>query len=443
MTIKTPWIAGHRGGANIYPEHSLEGYKATVASGYLPEIDLRKLADGSFAVLHDATVNRTMTGVSGDVSNLTRAQFKRGKVKNPIPGGDYGTPLLWDEVLDLFGGHGLLVEAKNPAEAAEIIATINARGLQGSIILSSFDYNSAVLIADAGLVSLYLVQGSVAQTPAQIKAAGIEYIGISRGTAQSSFAAFKAAGLKMATWTVEDPIQGDFDTDRGAVGLISDDPWYVSGHNRVLTADPYAKRFAYPGWQEGVTAADVADGNTGRLWSFQDASRGKIAVKRNPVANRTRSLTQTWAGTINGDFKIRATFDYGSNCASDTRWLGMFVGCGKGKAVVGPDAVWRDESSPTVSQQYGYGVLWRRNGQMSIYRNDNGAPLLLGSIETTPVGSGGRRKVEFKRVGNTFTATDLASDTQLVVASGTYGGDQFFALAANGTSGFVSGVSVS
>lgn len=161
MTIKTPWIAGHRGGANIYPEHSLEGYKATSNSGYLPEIDLRKLADGKFAVIHDATVTRTMIGVSGNVSSLTSAQFKRGKVKNPIPGGDYGTPLLWDEVLDEFGGKTLLVEAKNASEAAEIIATINARGLEGSIILSSFDYNSAVLIADAGLVSLYLDRKSV------------------------------------------------------------------------------------------------------------------------------------------------------------------------------------------------------------------------------------------------------------------------------------------
>src|SRR5690606_1796632 len=227
------------------------------------------------------------------------------------------------------------------------------------------------------------------------------------------------------------------------VGFITDDPWYCSGQDRKLTGDPFAKRFAYPGWQEGITNADVVDNNKGRLWSFLNAKRGEISAKRNPVAARTRSLTQSWAGIINGDFTIRAKLTYGDDSASDTRWLGMFVGCGKGKAVTGPDAVWRDESTAIVPQQFGYGVLWRRNGQIAIYRNDHGAPVLLGTGQSVARGDNQPRNVEFKRVGNTFTATDLDTGDQCVVSSGTYGGDQFLALAANGTSGFVSGVSVS
>jgi len=307
--------------------------------------------------------------------------------------------------------------------------------------MASFDYDTAEYIAMAGLTSMYLVQGSFVGTPATIKAAGIEYIGISRGTAQSTFDAMKAAGLKMATWTIEDPIQANFDRNRGAVGLITDDPWYITGQNQKLTADPFENRFAYPGWQEGVTSTDMAEGNTGRLWSFHGAYRGAIAVKYPGIA-RTRSLTQSWAGVINGDFCIRATFEYGFEHSTNTRWLGMFVGCGKGKAVTGPDAVWRDESSPIVPQQYGYGVLWRRNGEIAIYRNDNGDPLLLGSIQGVAADSFETRHVEFKRIGNIFTASDLGNDTELMVSSGTYGGDQFFALAANGTSGRISGVSV-
>src|SRR5690606_35357318 len=106
--IKLPWVAGHRGGANIYPEHSLEAYRATSDAGFIPEVDLYKLADGKYACIHDATVNRTMVGVTGNVSALTSAEFKRGKVTNPIPGGDYGTPVLFDELLEEFGGRPLL-----------------------------------------------------------------------------------------------------------------------------------------------------------------------------------------------------------------------------------------------------------------------------------------------------------------------------------------------
>lgn len=442
MSIATPWIAAHRGGANIYPEHSLEGYQASVNADFLPEIDLQRLSDGKFAVCHDPTTGRTMTGTNVAVSSLTSAQFKARNVKNPIPGGEYGTPLTFDDVLNLFGGQPLLIEAKVATDASAIISILNSRGLSGSVILASFDFNTASLIADAGYTSMFLFQGTPSATAAQVKAAGITYAGISRGTSQTTYNSFLNAGLKMAVWTIEDPIAYQYDLNRDAVGFITDDPLYITGRDAKLSSDPFDTRFAYPGWQEGVTSADIADENTGRLWSFAGAARGSIGVARNPVSARTRSLTQTWAGIFNADFNIRATFEYGSDYASDSRWMGMFVGCGKGKAVTGPDAVWRDESSPIVYQQYGYGVLWRRNGQMAIYRNDSGEPVLLGSAYAPPLSSYGKRSVEFKRTGNTFTATDLGSGDSLVVSSGTYGGDQFLALAANGTNGTVSGVTV-
>src|SRR5260370_780389 len=53
-------LAAHRGGARLWPENSLRGFRESLALGAdLVELDVHLAADGALAVIHDATLRRT------------------------------------------------------------------------------------------------------------------------------------------------------------------------------------------------------------------------------------------------------------------------------------------------------------------------------------------------------------------------------------------------
>src|SRR5215203_1776262 len=72
-----PVNIAHRGGAEIAPENTLEGFREglRVGAGVL-ELDVHTTADGHVVVIHDATVDRT-TESTGAVREMTLAEIKR------------------------------------------------------------------------------------------------------------------------------------------------------------------------------------------------------------------------------------------------------------------------------------------------------------------------------------------------------------------------------
>jgi glycerophosphoryl diester phosphodiesterase len=72
-----PVNIAHRGGAEIAPENTLEGFREglRVGAGVL-ELDVHTTADGHVVVIHDATVDRT-TDSPGTVREMTLAELKR------------------------------------------------------------------------------------------------------------------------------------------------------------------------------------------------------------------------------------------------------------------------------------------------------------------------------------------------------------------------------
>lgn len=64
-------VVGHRGSSFAYPENTILAFDKAIEEGAKGiELDLWKTSDGEFAVVHDATVNRTTNG-TGTISNLT------------------------------------------------------------------------------------------------------------------------------------------------------------------------------------------------------------------------------------------------------------------------------------------------------------------------------------------------------------------------------------
>jgi glycerophosphoryl diester phosphodiesterase len=72
-----PVNIAHRGGAEIAPENTIEGFREglRVGAGVL-ELDVHTTADGHVVVIHDATVDRT-TNSTGVVREMTLAEVKR------------------------------------------------------------------------------------------------------------------------------------------------------------------------------------------------------------------------------------------------------------------------------------------------------------------------------------------------------------------------------
>src|SRR5207249_8615826 len=76
-------IAAHRGGAALWPENSLLAFENAIALGSdLLEFDVHLAADGSVAVIHDATLERTTDG-TGAVASLTAADLRRLRLRGP------------------------------------------------------------------------------------------------------------------------------------------------------------------------------------------------------------------------------------------------------------------------------------------------------------------------------------------------------------------------
>lgn len=110
-------VVGHRGGALLWPENSLAGFRAALALPGLAmvECDVHSAADGVPVVMHDATLDRTTEGGTGPVAARSSAELARVPVRGA---GGEGVPTLaalCALVASAPCGAGLQVEVKDDA----------------------------------------------------------------------------------------------------------------------------------------------------------------------------------------------------------------------------------------------------------------------------------------------------------------------------------------
>lgn len=105
-------ILGHRGGAGLWPENSLAGFRNAIALGIdAVELDVHVSRDGEVMVIHDNTLERTTHG-TGFVQDRSSAELAATRLRDT----DEGVPTL-EEVLDIFepASTDLFVEIKTDA----------------------------------------------------------------------------------------------------------------------------------------------------------------------------------------------------------------------------------------------------------------------------------------------------------------------------------------
>ncbi len=144
----TPFWIAHRGAGDVYPEHSLPGYRAAVAMGApCLEVSVAMTSDGVLICMHDLTYDRTTTGKgvialesSGvlDHIGIWQPQLGPAWVQDPLP----EVPRL-EAVLAEFGGKVVIcLEAKDDAAYPAMIALVRRLGLSDSVIVKAY-YSSA------------------------------------------------------------------------------------------------------------------------------------------------------------------------------------------------------------------------------------------------------------------------------------------------------------
>ncbi|MBB4126654.1 glycerophosphoryl diester phosphodiesterase [Xanthomonas translucens] len=144
------FVVAHRGCHNPAPAHgfpghapenSLSGLERCVAMGVdMLETDIRRAADGTLVMFHDATVERTTDG-SGKVAEMTWAQLSRLRLRDDEGGADAPLtdqhPVTLEQMLAAAKGRILLnLDVKAPIYS-EVADAVRRAGMERQVVLKT------------------------------------------------------------------------------------------------------------------------------------------------------------------------------------------------------------------------------------------------------------------------------------------------------------------
>jgi glycerophosphoryl diester phosphodiesterase len=192
------------------------------------EVDVQVTADGVLVVIHDDTLDRTTNG-DGKVEIIRIAELQRldaGRWRGPQFAGERVPTLR--EVLDRVKGRcGLNVEMKAEGIAAPVCKLIRERQAEESILVSSFNWQAiaevrriapeikSALLADRRPRSAIERAISMQVTAVNPKHDLVDH---------NLCAEAHRRGLKVYTWTVDDPAEMVRLAEAGVDGIMTNYP---------------------------------------------------------------------------------------------------------------------------------------------------------------------------------------------------------------------------
>lgn len=228
-------IVGHRGAAGVAPENTMPSFEAAWSAGVAwVETDVRLTSDDVPVLMHDATLDRTTTG-RGPVSAVTFEELRALDAGVRFAPAFAGTrvPRLEELLAAAAGRSRVLIELKaEPARAARLVQrvleAVAAVGAREWVRLISFD--AGLLERAAGAMPAPAIPlGFIASTPAGLletaRRLGCAAVHPSLAALSPALTAeAHAAGLRVNTWTANQPEQLRQAIDGGADEITSDYP---------------------------------------------------------------------------------------------------------------------------------------------------------------------------------------------------------------------------
>jgi glycerophosphoryl diester phosphodiesterase len=216
-----PLVIAHRGDSAHRPENTLASFQSALEVGAaLVEFDVQLTRDGHVVVIHDPTVDRTTNGC-GLVSEMSLVELRALSAGYPDRfGSSYSgerIPTLAEVLAFLRGRVRAMVEIKGDSVSDDAVGGVEARtieevrrqGMSAELALVSFDTRALRRCRDLApeIVRGHLFgQPGLEQAVAACQEVGAQVM-MPEKTLLSEEARDRArsAGLKLATWVVDDP----------------------------------------------------------------------------------------------------------------------------------------------------------------------------------------------------------------------------------------------
>lgn len=205
------YLTAHRGLSSVAPENTAPALEEAGKAGYYAaEFDVMPSKDGVWVMIHDDTVDRTMSG-TGEVGSLTYAELlemtvDEGNGIEKYP--DLRISTL-EEALDICKKHSMrpMIEVKggNPEDMQSLLDNVKASGIENPLII---DFDSARLAAlrklDADIEMWYLVN-EIEDETLEFAKENSTGIGFNFGIPKNYFRIkdAQAQGITLGSWTVD------------------------------------------------------------------------------------------------------------------------------------------------------------------------------------------------------------------------------------------------
>lgn len=214
-------VIAHRGDSAHRPENTLASFASALEVGArLVELDVRLTRDGTPVIIHDATLDRTTTG-TGPVREHTLSEVRAVSAGYPeLFASAYAServPTLAEALGFLRGRAKVMIEIKEEpggppggdAVEACTVAEVRKAGMVGEVAFLSFDPRALVRFREQapeiprGHLFYRASPDEVVQGARQV---GSDIVMPEKGMLTDELRArVAAAGLKLATWVVDDP----------------------------------------------------------------------------------------------------------------------------------------------------------------------------------------------------------------------------------------------
>jgi len=218
-----PLVIAHRGDSAHRPENTLASFISALEVGAeIVELDVHLTRDGHVVVIHDPTVDRTTNG-SGRILDMDLAAVRALSAGFPSRFGDaYAgerVPLL-AEVLALLDGRArVMIEMKHEAVTddaeggleARTVAEVRRAGMAAEVALISFDRRALLrcreLAPEMARGHLFY-RAAVDEVLAGAREIGSQLVMPEKGMLSEELRDRTAeAGIRLATWVVDDPTE--------------------------------------------------------------------------------------------------------------------------------------------------------------------------------------------------------------------------------------------
>ncbi len=404
FTATTPFYIAHRGSGDVYPEHTMEAYEASVAAGAKAiEISVSRTADGVLVCHHDLNTLR-MTGVDATISDKYYSSLKRNYpvVSEPYLGPAWSTangkvqiPTL-RQVFERFGGKVVMfVEPKDASAACvdETIAMINEFGLNESVMWKEFNALNHVKAHAANLKVWGYLADAADTTTIDTVVSRSDYMGVSVTNTNAFFTTVIGKGKPVIAWPLSRRSEVTRLTALGVVGLMSAGWKYLTSTAPMSTkADGFKEGARMPGevpWDGAVDQQPGWDLSTQSRTFAGNSGQSLVLGSLCPITATTYSITfDMMFDTLPSDLNQHAGIAFGKS--DDQKY-----------------------QFSTANATAGYHVVFRANGQLQLYTHaagvTTGTQLATVTTNTPSAGQWMTVKVDVTPTQVVVTRTDASA----------------------------------